>query len=170
MRPTSLFSEGSSQRTQGATEVDVPVEGDSPHIQGGAKNIGKPNTGIPIRDVSSSYASVVVGHRKNTIGRGVEGKKIQGGAKNIGKPNTGIPITNGLSSYASVVVGHRKNTTGRGVEGKKKSALGGVKIWLESSRNLSKKSVIGQREQVGKKLVSDSRCAYRDSCKASTLG
>ncbi|KAF3956190.1 hypothetical protein CMV_018663 [Castanea mollissima] len=121
MRPASLFSQGSSERTQGATEVEAPVEGDSSLIQGGEKNKGKPNT-----DVSSSYASVVVGHRNNT--------------------------------------------TGRGVEGKMKSALGGAKIWSESSRNPSKKSVLGQREQVGKKIVSDSRCAYRDSCKASTLG
>ncbi|KAF3962417.1 hypothetical protein CMV_013056 [Castanea mollissima] len=117
---------GSSQRTQGATEVDAAAVGDSPHIQGGAKNIGKQNTGILIRDVSSSYASVVVGHWKNT--------------------------------------------TGRGVEEKKKSALGGVKIVSESSCNFIKKSVLGQREQAGEKLVSDPSCAYRDSCKASTLG
>ncbi|KAF3948752.1 hypothetical protein CMV_025285 [Castanea mollissima] len=113
MRPASLFSQGSSQRNQGATEAKAPVEGDS--------------------------------------------------SLNIGKPNIS-------SSYASVVVGHRDNTTGRGVEGKMKSALGGEKIWSESSRNPSKKRVPGQREQVGKKMVSDSRCAYRDSCKASTLG
>ncbi|KAF3974466.1 hypothetical protein CMV_002214, partial [Castanea mollissima] len=109
----SLFSQGSSQRNQGATEAKAPVEGDS--------------------------------------------------SLNIGKPNIS-------SSYASVVVGYRDNTTGRGVEGKMKSALGGEKIWSESSRNPSKKRVTGQREQVGKKMVSDSRCAYRDSYKASTLG
>ncbi|KAF3947164.1 hypothetical protein CMV_026666, partial [Castanea mollissima] len=51
-----------------------------------------------------------------------------------------------------------------------KSTLGGEKIWSESSLNPSKKRVPGQREQVGKKLVSDPRCAYRDPCKASTLG
>ncbi|KAF3975660.1 hypothetical protein CMV_001091 [Castanea mollissima] len=126
MKPVSLFSQGSSQRTQGAPEVDAAMVGDSPHNQGGAKNKGKTNIGIPNKDVSSSYASVVVGNQKNT--------------------------------------------TGGGVEGKKKSALGGVKILSECSRNTCKKSVLGQREHVGEKLVSDLSCVYCESCKASTLG
>ncbi|KAF3943638.1 hypothetical protein CMV_029821, partial [Castanea mollissima] len=126
LKPDTVISQGSSQRNQGAIAVEEAVVGDCPHLQGGAKNIGKP---------------------------------ISGG-----------PLTDGSASFASVVVGHRKNTTGRGIEGKKKSALGGVKIMSESSRNFSKKRVLGQREQVGEKLVSDPSCAYRVSCKASTLG
>ncbi|KAF3944243.1 hypothetical protein CMV_029271 [Castanea mollissima] len=57
----SVFSQGSSQRNQGATVVKAPVEGVS------SLNTANPN-------ISSSYASVVVGHRDYTSGSGVERK------------------------------------------------------------------------------------------------
>ena len=125
VKQASLFSQGSSQRIQNAPKAEAAVVVDKPLNQGGAKNKGKPTTGILNRDASSSYASMVAGKRKNTNGGGVEGKK--------------------------------------------KSALVGVKILSNCSRNTCKKSILGQREQVGAKFLSDPSCDYRDSCKVSTL-
>ena len=48
---------------------------DRPHNHGGAKIKGKVTTGIPKREASTSYVSVVTGKRKNTRGGGDEGKK-----------------------------------------------------------------------------------------------
>ncbi|KAK9994157.1 hypothetical protein SO802_023860 [Lithocarpus litseifolius] len=84
--------------------------------------------------------------------------------------NPNIPKRDALISYASVVAGKRKYTSGGGVEGKNKSALVGVKILSDFSRNTCKKSILGQREQLGAKLLSDLSRNNRDTCKVSTLG
>ncbi|KAF3965148.1 hypothetical protein CMV_010640 [Castanea mollissima] len=72
-------------------------------------------------------------------------------------------------SYASVVAGKWKNTSGGGDEGKKKSTSGGVKIVSDCSRITCKKSILGQREQLGEKLLSDYSRDNQDSSKGSTL-
>ena len=54
-------------------EAAVVVD-DRPHNHDGAKIKGKATTGIPKREASTSYASVVVGKQKNTRGGGDEGK------------------------------------------------------------------------------------------------
>ena len=92
-----------------------------------------------------------------------------GGAKIKGKATIGIPKREASTSYALVVVGKQKNTRGGGDEGKKKSAMVGVKILSDRSRNTCKKSVLGQREQLGAKLLSDLSRDNYDSCKVSTL-
>ena len=65
-----------------------------------------------------------------------------GGAKNKGKATTCIPKRDASISYALMVAGKQKNTNGGGVEGKNKSALVGVKILLDFSRNTCKKIIL----------------------------
>ncbi|KAF3950687.1 hypothetical protein CMV_023591 [Castanea mollissima] len=75
----SLFSQGSSQRHQGATVAKAPVEG-----------VCSLNNGTP--NISSSYASVVVGHRDYTTGSGVEEKmKSTLGGEKIWSESSLIP-------------------------------------------------------------------------------
>ena len=93
-----------------------------------------------------------------------------GGAKNKGKATTGIPNRDASISYASVVAGKQKNTSGGGVEGKNKSALVRVKILSNFNRNIYKKSILVQREQLGAKLLLDLSRNHRDTCKVHTLG
>ena len=93
-----------------------------------------------------------------------------GGAKNKGKATTGIPKRDALISYVLVVAGKWKKIRGGGVEGKNKSALVGVKILSDFSRNTCKKSILGPREQLGPKFLSDLSHNNRDTCKVSTLG
>nr|POE71550.1 hypothetical protein CFP56_12779 [Quercus suber] len=93
-----------------------------------------------------------------------------GGAKYKGKATISIPKRDASISYALVAAGKWKNTSGRGVEGKNKSALVGVKILSDFSRNSYKKSILGQREQLDAKFLSDLSRNNRDTCKVSTLG
>ena len=100
----------------------------------------------------------------------VDSPHNHGGAKIKGKATTSFPKSEASTSYASVVAGKRKNTSGGGDEGKKKSALVGVKTLSDRSHNTCKKSILGQREQLGAKLLSDLSRDNHDSCKVSTLG
>ena len=126
LKLASLTSQGSFHRIQSAPKTEAAVVVDKPHNHGGAKNKGKATTGIPNRDASISYASVVAGKRKNTSGGGVEGKN--------------------------------------------KSALVRVKILSNFNRNIYKKSILVQREQLGAKLLLDLSRNHRDTCKVHTLG
>ena len=126
LKPASLTSQGSFHRIQSAPKTEAAAVVNRPHNHGSAKNKGKATTDIPNRDTSISYASMVVGKRKNTSGGGVEGKN--------------------------------------------KFALVGVKILLDFSCNTCKKSILGQRKQLGAKLLSDFSCNHRDTCKVRTLG
>ena len=74
LKPTSLTSQGLFHRRQSAPKTEAAVVVNRPHNHGSAKNKGKATTDIPNRDTSISYASMVVGKRKNTSGGGVEGK------------------------------------------------------------------------------------------------
>jgi len=67
LKPASLISQGSFHRIQSAPKVEAAAAVDRPHNHGGAKNKGKATTGIPKRDDSISYASVVAGKRKTPV-------------------------------------------------------------------------------------------------------
>ena len=64
LKPASLTGQVSFHRIQSAPKAEVAVVVDRPHNHGGAKNKGKATIGIPKRDASISYVSVVVGKRK----------------------------------------------------------------------------------------------------------
>ena len=81
-------------------------------------------------------------------------------------------------SFASVAGGKRINDGGGGNKGKKKNVLiqntdskqPGVKSRSVSSRNNSKESILGQREPLGVKVLSESSRVNRVTYKDSTLG
>lgn len=86
---------------------------------------------------------------------GIDRPRNLSGSKIIRKATSGISKRDASMSYASVVARKWKNTSGRGDEGKKKSTSSGVKIVLDRSRITYKKSILGQREQLGEKLLQD---------------
>ena len=67
----------------------------------------------------------------------------------------------------------QKNTSGRGDERKNKNALvqnSNPGVFSCKNRHTCKESILGQREQLGAKSLSDFRCNNVDTCKENILG
>ena len=71
------------------------------------------------------------------------------------------------------MAGKQKNTNGRGDEGKNKNALvqnSNPRVFSCKNYHTCKESILGQREQLRAKSLSDFRCDNVDTCKENILG
>nr|POF09162.1 hypothetical protein CFP56_75108 [Quercus suber] len=83
----------------------------------------------------------------------------------------GIPNSDASISYVLVVAGKQKNTNGGGEEGKIKTTLAqNPRVFSRNNSHTYKESILGQREKLGEKILSDFSRNNCDTCKKSILG
>ncbi|KAF3971894.1 hypothetical protein CMV_004551 [Castanea mollissima] len=84
----------------------------------------------------------------------------------------GIPKGDASISFASVVAGKRKNNSGGGDKGKNKTSLvqnTNPRAFSRNNHCTCKESILGQRKQLGAKILSNFSLNNRDTCKESIL-